>query len=278
MRIDIYTDGACRGNPGPGGYGAVIELETSGGRLTQELMGAARLTTNNRMELVAPAAALLWLEDLIREENQVLTGEVPEITIHTDSTYVLKGVTDWHHQWEQRDWKTAAGQPVVNQDLWQLLIGVWKRFSPRPVWQKVKAHSGHPQNERADDLARLAGEGEPVDLKTPLPRWREGDELARLVAREPDNKPDPVKSPKAPAPTGQKPGGSDQPRFHANPPSDWKQGSFPFYLAYLPKKGWARIGDWPTCQATVAGVSRARYQKIKTPAQLKEVLAKWSTK
>jgi ribonuclease HI len=136
--VVIYTDGACSGNPGPGGWGSVLMYR--GHR--REMSGGDACTTNNRMELMAVIKAL---EALKRPCN---------ITIHTDSTYVMKGMTEWLAQWKQRNWKTAAKQPVKNVELWQRLE---KAIAAHKVkWTWVKGHSGIPENERADELARLA--------------------------------------------------------------------------------------------------------------------------
>jgi ribonuclease HI len=136
--VHIYTDGACRGNPGPGGWGAILRY----GSHEKELYGAERGTTNNRMELMA---AIQALEALTRGCNAVVT---------TDSEYLRKGITEWLPQWKRRGWKTAAKQPVKNQDLWERLERAIERH--RVEWQWIKGHSGHEENERADALANRA--------------------------------------------------------------------------------------------------------------------------
>lgn len=136
--VIIHTDGACKGNPGPGGWGALLEY--NGQR--RELKGGEALTTNNRMELMA---AIRALETLTRP---------CEVTLYTDSSYVMQGLTEWLPGWKARGWRTASKQPVKNQDLWQRLDEAAARH--RIQWQWVKGHSGHPGNEAAD---RLANEG-----------------------------------------------------------------------------------------------------------------------
>ena len=136
MTVDIYTDGACSGNPGPGGWGALMlcngeEKELSGGELE---------TTNNRMEMLA---AIRAFEALKKPTN---------VRLHTDSTYLKDGITKWITNWKRNGWKTAAKKPVKNADLWQLLEEVMA--SHKVEWHWVKGHSGHPENERADELAR----------------------------------------------------------------------------------------------------------------------------
>ena len=136
--VEIYTDGACRGNPGPGGWAALLSM---GGR-EKELSGSERLTTNNRMELQAAISAL-----------QVLKRPV-NVRLYTDSQYLRNGVLTWLPQWKQRGWKTADKKPVKNQDLWQVLEAEAARHHIE--WHWVKGHSGHPENERADALANAA--------------------------------------------------------------------------------------------------------------------------
>ena len=136
--VEIYTDGACSGNPGPGGWGAVLRY----GEHEKELMGSEPATTNNRMEMMAAIAAL---EALKR----------PGLAhVHTDSQYLRDGITRFIHAWKARDWKTADKKPVKNIDLW---VRLEKAMKPHRVeWFWVRGHAGHPENERADALARLA--------------------------------------------------------------------------------------------------------------------------
>jgi len=134
-QIELFTDGACRGNPGPGGWGALLRFSGT----EKELFGGEAETTNNRMELMA---AIRGLESLTRPCRVRLT---------TDSQYVMKGVTEWMDNWKRRGWKTAAKKPVKNVDLWQRLD---KALAPHQVeWQWVRGHTGHVENERADELA-----------------------------------------------------------------------------------------------------------------------------
>lgn len=137
--ILIHTDGACSGNPGPGGWGAILEWK--GHR--KELSGAEPETTNNRMELLAAIRAL-----------QAIRGKGKPVRLVTDSIYVRDGVTKWIHGWKRNGWKTAAKKPVKNDDLWKELDEAAKRHDV--TWEWVKGHSGHPENDRADELARLA--------------------------------------------------------------------------------------------------------------------------
>ena len=135
--IDIYTDGACSGNPGPGGWGALI----IDGDERREFYGGEIETTNNRMELMGAIRAL--------EE----TADAAEVRLYTDSQYVKNGINDWIHKWKRNGWKTAAKKPVKNKDLWQALDA---QIEGRQIdWRWVKGHAGDPGNERADELARM---------------------------------------------------------------------------------------------------------------------------
>ena len=139
--VEIYTDGACSGNPGPGGWGAVLRYQG----VEKELLGGEKETTNNRMEMLAAIHAL-----------EAMKRPVCAI-IHTDSTYLRDGITKWIYTWKERGWKTAAKKSVKNVDLWQRLEAA---MAPHEVeWLWVKGHAGHPENERADALARKAVPG-----------------------------------------------------------------------------------------------------------------------
>lgn len=144
-QVDIWTDGACSGNPGPGGWGAVLRA----GSHEKELFGGEPDTTNNRMELLAAIEALNALK---RASN---------VRLHTDSTYVKDGLTKWIHGWKRNGWKTADKKPVKNQDLWQALEAAVARHKVEWVW--VKGHSGDEMNDRADALARQGAKAARTD-------------------------------------------------------------------------------------------------------------------
>lgn len=135
-RVQIFTDGACSGNPGPGGWGAVLRWKGT----EKEMSGGERETTNNRMEMMAAIKAL-----------ESLKRTVP-VDLYTDSTYVRDGITKWLPGWKSNGWKTAAKKPVKNQDLWERLDAALRDHDI--AWHWVKGHAGHPENERADELAR----------------------------------------------------------------------------------------------------------------------------
>jgi ribonuclease HI len=140
--IDIYTDGACKGNPGPGGWGALLKS----GQTEKTLFGGELETTNNRMEMTAVIEALAALKRPCK------------VTLHVDSQYVLKGMTEWLVGWKAKGWRTAAKQPVKNVDLWQRLDALVSGGSHHIEWRWVKGHAGDPGNERADALANLGVE------------------------------------------------------------------------------------------------------------------------
>jgi ribonuclease HI len=139
-RVEIFTDGACKGNPGPGGWGALLRM----GKHEKELSGSEPSTTNNRMEMTAVIRAL---EALI---------EPCEVILHSDSRYVIDGMTKWVHGWQKKGWISSSKKPVRNEDLWHELIEAAARH--RITWQWVKGHDGHAENERVDRLASDAAE------------------------------------------------------------------------------------------------------------------------
>lgn len=134
-KVELFTDGACKGNPGPGGWGALLRFNGT----EKELYGGEALTTNNRMELMA---AIMGLEAL---------GESCDVRLTTDSKYVMQGITEWMANWKKRGWKTSSKSPVKNVDLWQRLDAITSKHQIK--WEWVRGHTGHPENERADALA-----------------------------------------------------------------------------------------------------------------------------
>ena len=138
MSIKVYTDGACRGNPGPGGWGVYIQLNDE----VKDLYGGNPETTNNQMEMQAALEALKYLED----KNEV-------IELYTDSNYLRQGITEWIHKWKLNNWRTAAKKPVANRDLWIEISDLNEKMNVQ--WNWVKGHAGDPGNERADQLANL---------------------------------------------------------------------------------------------------------------------------
>lgn len=137
--IQIFTDGACRGNPGPGGWGVLMRAGAAGQAVEKEMWGGETPTTNNRMELTAVIEALSALKRPV------------SVHLHTDSQYVIKGISEWIHGWKRNGWKTADKKPVKNADLWQKLDTLRQGHEVKWIW--VRGHAGHPENERADALA-----------------------------------------------------------------------------------------------------------------------------
>lgn len=146
----IYTDGACSGNPGPGGWGTVIYFQDGA---VHELGGAAPQTTNNRMEMQAAIAALQYLTE---------SGQTQAVELYTDSEYVKNGITQWITGWKKKGWKTSTGKPVLNQDLWEILDGL---NSKQVQWRYVRGHAGNVGNERCDTIARAFSLGKVPALK-----------------------------------------------------------------------------------------------------------------
>jgi ribonuclease HI len=139
--VEVFTDGACSGNPGPGGWGAILRYNGT----VKELHGGEAMTTNNRMELTAATRALSALKEPCR------------VDLYTDSKYVMDGISGWIHGWKRNGWRTADRKPVKNGELWQELDAARNRHQVQ--WHWVKGHAGHPENERADELARLGMAG-----------------------------------------------------------------------------------------------------------------------
>ncbi len=169
-RVEIFTDGACSGNPGPGGWGAILRFNGA----TRELSGGEAETTNNRMELMAAIQALSALKEPV------------EADLYTDSNYVKDGIGGWIEGWKRNGWKTAARKPVKNAELWQALDEARRRHKVN--WHWVKGHDGHPENERADELARLG-----------MAPFKPARARLDVAAASPSQKSAPARQPKNPA-------------------------------------------------------------------------------
>jgi ribonuclease HI len=154
----LYSDGACKGNPGPGGWGVVAYF--ANGHVAAELGGSDRSTTNNRMEMQGAIEALQFFQK---------TGQTTPCTLYTDSEYVIKGVTSWLRGWKARGWQTAAGKPVLNQDLWErldeLTLVIRQQIGKPLPWEHVKGHAGNIGNERCDRIASAFASGQPIHLQ-----------------------------------------------------------------------------------------------------------------
>ncbi len=233
--ILVFTDGACSGNPGRGGWGAVIVLPA--GEVI-ELGGAADQTTNNRMELAGTIHSL----------NKLRQTKGP-IDLWTDSVYVIRGITQWVFGWKKRGWKTAAGADVANKDLWEVLleeVTARKGADQRMNWNFVKGHAGVPGNERCDEIAVAYSKGRKANLYSgPLLKY----DIA--IHDLPDS--GAVPEPKA---------------------KQEKKAPAYSYLSLVNGQV-LRHGTWPDCEKRVKGVSGARFKKAMTEADESEILASW---
>lgn len=229
----IFTDGACSGNPGPGGWAAIISVPE--GRVV-ELGGHAALTTNNRMELAAVIAGL-----------QAVKDRPDVVLIHTDSTYVIEGITKWIRGWKRRGWKTAAGEPVKNEDLWRALsTDVAARGRGGVVWRWVRGHCGHDANERCDDIAVAFAKCEPIALyEGPLLNYPFGSLLASQEALLPA-------------------------RSKERKAADPRPAS---YLSYLDGK-LERHETWAQCESRVKG-RPAKFKKVRSEDEAAAVRKSW---
>lgn len=242
MSIAVFTDGASSGNPGPGGWGAIIVAPKAEESLqVQELSGSDAHTTNNRMELLGSIRAL----------ETVLRRALPEtcVELYTDSTYVIRGITEWIHGWKKKGWKTAEGKDVLNQDLWEALDGVLgelRRAGKKVEWKHIPGHAGIHGNERADELAVQQTKGfTPQHYEGSLKNY--GIPILDLSQQE-------QKKTKT-APT---------------------QGQGPSYYLSLVGNTPARHSTWAECEARVKGVSGARYKKVSSREEERETLASWN--
>jgi ribonuclease HI len=237
MKVDfksiiIFTDGACTGNPGPGGWGAIIA--SPDGRV-RELGGKDPATTNNRMEMSGAIRALQALPK----------GETP-VVMYTDSTYVIRGITQWIWGWRQRGWKNAEGKDVTNRDLWEELLRQVMRLKPAPLeWKYVRGHTGVPGNERCDEIAVGFSTGKWVDLY-------DGPLLQYPVAIH------------------------DLPEDQGLPEMRPKEKKAPAY-SYLSYFGGVvmRHQDWGGCERRVKGQSGAKFKKAMSEKDEAEILKSW---
>ena len=231
----IYTDGACSGNPGPGGWGAVI-LDSE--NQVQELGGGDFATTNNRMEMTGALEALKFI-------SKINSPEEIKITIYTDSTYLIRGITQWAWGWRKNNWKTSAGNEVSNRDIWEDLTAVLGRLKGSKVsWLYVRGHKGTPGNERCDEIAVAYSKGKKFSF-------------FRGPSSEYDldiTSPPPVE---------------DLPVMKSH-----EKKTAHSYLSVLGGK-LEKHKDWASCERRVKGQSGAKFKKAMDPIQEKEILASW---
>ncbi len=240
-KIIVFTDGSSRGNPGPGGWGAVV-LDAAG--KVSELAGRENNTTNNRMELMAAMSALAFIE------SKKLEGE---IVVHTDSAYLLQGITGWIYGWEKNGWKTKTGEPVLNQDLWKEIGAQVFRLKSKNqiVWEKVSGHSGHRGNDRVDELCTNA-----ADQKMQI-LFRGGlSDYEKLIGGG----------------LFDETGGGKKPAKKSRPKGDAYS-----YVSLVDGKV-STCKTWAECEARVKGKSGVKYKKVFSKDEEASLVAEWSHK
>lgn len=235
--IAVFTDGAAKGNPGPGGWGVVIITPDEH---VVELGGGAPHTTNNRMELSGAIAAL-----------EFLAPNPAHVTIHTDSTYVIKGITQWVWNWQRRGWKTSEGGDVLNQDLWERLVGlVSARGRTRITWQWVKGHNGTTGNERVDEIAVAFSQQRQEELyQGPLASY--SVQVLPLKNRS-----------------------AEPPVFTLTPTTSRKKTTAHSYLSVVDGV-LTRHTTWADCERHVKGQPGARFKKAVSAADEQAILRQW---
>jgi len=232
-----FCDGACSGNPGPGGWGVVVR--TADGRVI-ERGGAEAPTTNNRMEITAVAEVLR----ILLEIKEPLSNERPKATIYTDSRYVIQGITKWIHGWKRNGWKTATGSAVSNQELWEALLALWNEMKAhhRVALEYVPGHSGVVGNERADEIATAFAKDEKIEL------YR-GD--AAVYPRDLENL-----------------------TVGKTPAKKSSSGKALGYLSLLEGKA-IRHRNWGACEKRVKGKAKALFRKYTSADEEKQILTSW---
>lgn len=245
--ILIFTDGACSGNPGPGGWGAIVATPDD---RVRELGGGDRHTTNNRMELTAPIEALA----LVAGEKDV------PVTLYTDSTYVIGGITAWVHGWKKNGWAKKDGKAVLNRELWERLHDLDRARGTKGAvtWSYVPGHAGYPGNERCDEISVAFSQGRrPALYDGPLADYPH--DLTRIP---------PPREPNARSASGGAKRGAGSARASSAPAGK------PVYLS-LVNGTLGRHATWAECNARVRGVSNARYRKASTPEEERAILRGW---
>lgn len=239
----IYTDGACSGNPGPGGWGTVIGCISGSQVKIQELGNAELNTTNNRMELKATLAGLRSVERSVQPTDSV--------QIYTDSVYVIKGITQWVFGWKKKGWKNAAGEDVVNQDIWneldQVVYHVQKKMNGKIKWDYVRGHQGTPGNERCDQIAVAFSKNEYISLYV-------GDHDNYLFDILTPPQIEPIKE------------------------NNWSKSSEkPKTVWYVVLKNGiiTRYKTWAECEASVKGAPGVKFKKVTNEAEESELLKSW---
>jgi ribonuclease HI len=246
--VVIFTDGACSGNPGPGGWGSVVWMPDN---TIHELGDGVRETTNNRMEMAAAIHALKMLE--LTEPTQIL--------LYTDSQYLIRGITQWIFGWRAKGWKNAEGKDVANREHWEELLRQVTRLKPNTIqWKYVRGHSGYPGNERCDQIAVSYAQGKPDRLYTG-PKDGYFVDLEQLPADEPLPEKSTSKSKSSSGSTG---GGS----------SKSSGGGSVSYLSYI-NGVLKRYSTWAECEKAVKGRPGVKFKKVKSRQEEQETLTAW---
>lgn len=244
--VVIFTDGACTGNPGPGGWGSIVSLPDGS---VQEFGGGERDSTNNRMEMTAAIRALASLQAPIPDS----------VALYTDSMYLIRGITQWIWGWRAKGWKNAEGKDVANRELWEELARQVTRLKPTTIdWKYVRGHAGFPGNERCDQIAVAYANGRAIDLY-------EGPRLSYSVNL--DDLPTDEKLPE------QKKAASGSKSASSRSAGGANSGS----ASYLSYHGGVvmRHSTWAECEKRVKGQSNAKFKKTKTNQEETEVLRSW---
>jgi ribonuclease HI len=239
--IVIFTDGACTGNPGPGGWASIVSLPDG---TVHELGGGVRETTNNRMEMAAAIHALAMLPD----------NSSVKVILYTDSTYLIRGITQWIWGWRSKGWRTADGKEVANRELWEELLRHVARLKPATIdWKYVRGHSGYPGNERCDQIAVSFATGKPERLYVGA---LDGYFVDLTEIPSEDSLPDQKKN-----------GGAGSGKKGAAKPGGW-------YLS-LVNGVLNRHSTWGDCEKRVKGQSNAKFKKVGTADEQRETLRSW---
>jgi len=245
QKIIIYTDGACSGNPGPGGWAAVVGLLQNHRSSVVELSGRELNTTNNRMEMLATIAAL----DFVRHNLEA--SEQTTIRVYTDSVYVIKGITQWIFGWKKKGWKNASGEAVTNQDLWEQLDQITqvlqKKMMNKISWEYVRGHVGTPGNERCDELAVAESKNNSVYKYSGSAQGYRFD-----IATPPKTEP--------------------------LPENNWSKDSSAKKDAwYITLKNGvvSRYKTWAECEPKVKGVPGVKFKKVSSQSEEQEILKSW---
>ncbi len=243
-KILIFTDGACTGNPGPGGWASILAMPDG---TVQELGGSSRDTTNNRMEMMAAIRALEVLEP---------TSEQSTIWLYTDSTYLIRGITQWIFGWRSRGWKNAEGKDVANRELWEELSRQTSRLKPADIqWKYIRGHAGFPGNERCDQVAVSFATGKSVSLYNG-PRDSYFVNLDQVPSEDKIPEQKKTDNSKSVRPSGAKSGGGPT--------------TYLSYYGGIVK----RHMTWAECERLVKG-KNAKFKKAKSPQEEQEILRSW---